>query len=668
MRLGRALRKPPQYVVRRAAQEVRRELDRWLAPGRLRRFDNASLLVALGCTSIDELWGRLLAYPYPFAASELDRQTYDETTSGDSKRVLEFADRALLHRVDLLGSGPVDLGPQIDWSLDYKTGLRFSAGFFRDIDYARLDEPCDVKFPWEVSRLQWLVPAGQAYLLTGDERFASGCREVLEQWLEANPCGQTVNWACTMEAAMRVFTWTWLFHACGRSRAWDNARFRERFLICLYLHADFTERYIERSDVNGNHFTADAAALVFAGLFFGGSRIAGRWLNVGWEELCAEIDRQVYPDGVDFEASVPYHRLVQELFLLPALYRRASDLSIPSHYSRRLHDMAQFTSAYSRADGTSPRWGDNDNARVLPFGGQSADDHRYLVQIAAYLLGDEALASGVGGDNVELYWTMGSRVAEARNTARVAQRRVASTAFRDGGIFIMRNSVDHVFISCGPLGLAGRGGHSHNDLLSFDATLEGIPLVTDSGCYLYTASPEERNRFRSTAYHSTPMVDDEEINRFIGPEFLWNLHNDARPDVRCWNTGSDKDEFCGAHTGYSRLPEPVTVVRRIVLDHCTHALRILDEFEGRGIHRISIPYHISPDILVEQHSDRLFQLRSRERLFRLQWDSESPWSASIQNGRAAPSYGVTTARSVVVFSYNGPIPQVLDVTITRFEH
>src|SRR5207253_99031 len=111
------------------------------------------------------------------------------------------------------------------------------------------------------------------------------------------------------------------------------------------LHADFTERYIERSDVNGNHFTADAAALVFAGLFFGGSRVASRWLNVGWGELCSEIDRQVYPDGVDFEASVPYHRLVQELFLFPAMYLHACGLNISSRYCERLRSMARFTAA-----------------------------------------------------------------------------------------------------------------------------------------------------------------------------------------------------------------------------------------------------------------------------------------------------------------------------------
>ena len=41
----------------------------------------------------------------------------------------------------------------------------------------------------------------------------------------------------------------------------------------------------------------------------------------------------------------------------------------------------------------------------------------------------------------------------------------------------------------------GRGGHGHNDILSFELWLDGMNLVTDCGAYLYTASREWRNRF-----------------------------------------------------------------------------------------------------------------------------------------------------------------------------
>ena len=79
---------------------------------------------------------------------------------------------AVERRVDLLGSGPTELGTPVDWLCDFKTGRRWEPAYARRIEYANLDEPSDVKVPWELSRMQWLIPAAQAYALTGDERYA----------------------------------------------------------------------------------------------------------------------------------------------------------------------------------------------------------------------------------------------------------------------------------------------------------------------------------------------------------------------------------------------------------------------------------------------------------------------------------------------------------------
>ena len=656
-RLRRLLAKPPGYLARRAAQELRHEADRWFAPRRGRRFDAAALLQELGDAGVEQLWQRLQSQAYPFCAGPVTQAEYDARTGGDSARILAAAQRALEHRVDLLGTGPVDLGACIDWQLDYKSGIRFADGYFRDIDYARLDEPCDVKIPWEISRCQWLIPAAQAWLLTGEERYAAGCREVLEQWMAANPYAFGVNWACTMEAAMRIFTWTWLFRACAHSSAWADAQFRERFLCALYLHADFTERYIERSDVNGNHFTADAAALVFAGLFFLRGAGPRRWLSGGWRDLSVEMQRQVFADGVDFEASVPYHRLVQELFLLPALYRRAAGQEVDPAYLLRLARMAEFTAAYSRADGTTPLWGDNDDARTLPFGGQPPWDHRYLVQVAALFLERPDLARTVTADGVEAFWLLG-RTAPLSAGCRPA----GSASFSAGGFFVMRNEHDHVFIDCGPIGLAGRGGHGHNDLLAFEAQLDGERLITDSGAYVYTGDPTQRNLFRSTAYHSTPMVDGEEINRFIGPGFLWNLHDDARFEVKRWSASSERDEFNGLHSGYHRLADPVTVERSITLDHRSHVLTVTDHISGRESHRVATPFHLAPQISVTRRESGALLLRGAAVAFELSWEPAA-WRAEITTGRESSAYGVASARQVVLLSFEGALPAILTVTI-----
>ena len=131
--------------------------------------------------------------------------------------------------------------------------------------------------------------------------------------------------------------------------------------------------------MNGNHLDADAAGIVFAGLFFGAGARPTRWAKTGWSLLLAELPRQVTPDGVDFEMSTAYHRLVTELFLLPALLatpaRPARAAAGTSTGSRRWRASPRRTRGRT---GPRPRWGDADDARALPLGGQALGDHRYL--------------------------------------------------------------------------------------------------------------------------------------------------------------------------------------------------------------------------------------------------------------------------------------------------
>ncbi len=61
----------------------------------------------------------------------------------------------------------------------------------------------------------------------------------------------------------------------------------------------------------------------------------------------------------------------------------------------------------------------------------------------------------------------------------------------------------HCFISCGPNGQGGLGGHAHNDKLSFELAIGGVALVVDPGSPAYTSDPELRNEYRSTRRHNT---------------------------------------------------------------------------------------------------------------------------------------------------------------------
>jgi hypothetical protein len=254
--------------------------------------------------------------------------------------------------------------------------------------------------------------------------------------------------------------------------------------------------------------------------------------------------------------------------------------------------MHDFTSAMTGPDGRTPLWGDDDDARALPLSRRSPTPRR------------------------------------------------ESAAFPEGGVYVLARESDHVFIDCGPVGLAGRGGHGHNDCLSFEAYLDGVKVITDSGSYVYTGSAEWRNRFRATAAHNTPRVDGAEQNRI--PESLWLLENDARPRALAVETY----RFRGSHTGYERLADPVTPVRTIALEPDLHALLVHDDFASDGSHDIEIPFHIDPALGVDERGEQLgpFRLRS--------WGA---WERSVEDSWVSPSYGVKVTNRRVVFRRSGDV-------------
>jgi hypothetical protein len=53
---------------------------------------------------------------------------------------------------------------------------------------------------------------GQAYLLTGDERYAQTFVAHLDGWMGQNPPKLGVNWMSSLEVAFRAISWLWAFY------------------------------------------------------------------------------------------------------------------------------------------------------------------------------------------------------------------------------------------------------------------------------------------------------------------------------------------------------------------------------------------------------------------------------------------------------------------------
>src|SRR5262249_35992541 len=208
-----------------------------------------------------------------------------------------------------------------------------------------------------------------------------------------------------------------------------------------------------------------------------------------------------------------------------------------------------------KPDGSIPLVGDADDGRVQKLATQSTNDHRYLLSTGAVLFDRGDLKEAAGRFHAESFWLLGPGAAARFDAIEPRPPRPGILAFPGGGFFTLRTDRVHLFVDGGEVGMRGIGGHGHNDVLSFELWMDGVNLITDCGAYLYTASREWRNRFRGTAFHNVVQVDDEELNRFVGPNALWQLHYDAVPEDLEWHADDRALHWRGSHGGYRR-PHP----------------------------------------------------------------------------------------------------------------
>lgn len=85
---------------------------------------------------------------------------------------------------------------------------------------------------------------------------------------------------------------------------------------------------------------------------------------------------------------------------------------------------------------------------------------------------------------------------------------VQRIAYPDFGLYIFKSKAFEIFVRCGDTGQGVNGCHAHNDQLSITLRINDKDIISDPGTYVYTASPEIRNEYRSVKSHFAPFFND----------------------------------------------------------------------------------------------------------------------------------------------------------------
>lgn len=124
-----------------------------------------------------------------------------------------------------------------------------------------------------------------------------------------------------------------------------------------------------------------------------------------------------------------------------------------------------------------------------------------------------------------------------------------SHAFRKSGNFVMRSGDNFLMIRCARINFGGVSCHNHNDALSFALQAAGRDFFIDPGTFSYTAYPDIRNRFRSTAAHNVIHLQGQEQNDF-GKSVFDFTGDKARARCVKWKSNEAFDIFVGEHRGF----------------------------------------------------------------------------------------------------------------------
>jgi len=457
------------------------------------------------------------------------------------RKMLGNANKILEHKINLLGSREIDLSNKINWRQDYKSGRVWPLEYFSNITINYKDGS-DIKMPWELSRFYHLPILTAAFLLTNNNKYSDEAVTQIENWIDENPVYFGPNWACPMETAIRICNWMWFWTYLKEDI--NDEIFIVKFLNSVYFHGKYIYENLEYGYFTSNHYLSDIVGLIFIGILFPEFKESKKWLKHGVKAIEKEMEKQISEEGVDFEASTSYHRLVLELFLYTSLLCDRNNIKLSNNFWRQLEKMFDFVMYELKPNGEIPQFGDNDNGRVFildEYYNWKVLDHRYLLSIGSVMFNRVDFKYGTCNHDSYLPWLFSKKdLQKYRKFSSQPKDNVIMKFYKKSGYLFVKNK--EVYFAANFTGNGGKnemGGHGHNDFGNFELSIMGHDFIIDPGTGNYTGNSKLRNQLRSQKYHNGLMINNLEFNNFYEEE-LFHYRETFKPELIKFE---DKDDI-----------------------------------------------------------------------------------------------------------------------------
>jgi Heparinase II/III-like protein/Heparinase II/III N-terminus len=538
-------------------------------------------------------------------------------TREEQDLINQTASNWLKHQASFFSLRNTPLGNPIEWQRDYLSGVVGPKSKYTAlINHRDVTLVGDVKYVWELNRLQHLVLLALASVWTGKKDYKEEIVRQTLSWIAENPFMMGVNWKSPLEAAIRLISWA--FVSCLTDNKIPDV-LNNPMRATIYQHQYFIRKFYSKHSSANNHLIGEMAGLYVASIIWPLYRESSSWQSLARNKLLEEIVRQVEADGVGKECATEYQLFILEFFLIAGALGQGVGDPFPEQFWQRLGSMITFLSAISDRNGNLPMFGDGDSSQVVGLPDTASSRVCALVRLGD--LRRKPISNSIATDVRSRFLLWGQRPENIPITSKLERHQGLQT-FPRGGYYVLSADRGHddemlVVLDTGPLGLPPLYAHGHADALSFWLSYGGHEFFVDPGTFSYYTHDSWRAYFRSTAAHNTVRIDDQDQS-IPGGRFLWS--HVANCQVDHTEENDDFVEVEALHDGYRRLADPVIHRRCLRLYKQSKKLLIGDTLNCADSHDIEVFFHFNESCQVEQTAPTSFAATHENSRLRINLD------------------------------------------------
>ncbi|PGM56741.1 alginate lyase family protein [Bacillus sp. AFS053548] len=456
--------------------------------------------------------------------------------------------------------------------------------YSRNFTFSNSDDIGEIRYTWEINRLQFLPLIGLEYKLSGDKELYQLIKKHFYNWHEENLFLNGVNWSSSMEIAIRAYQWLLLLSILKND---IEEQFAEDIINSIIVSIDYVINNLSKHSSANNHLIIEIAISSMVGWIMY-PIIKQNWFNLGYEILQNEIIKQTHSDGVNKEQAVHYHAFVLDMYLqynifLEKINKEPINLEL-------IKKMVEFI-GYVYRDGEVIEYGDSDDAKIIYFDPE-INYYKYILQLASMFFNVNYLQKK-WSTSIQVKVLTGKSSSNFSNEYQYENYK----KFTEGGYTFTNYNDFFIGFDTGELGFDKLAAHGHADALSIVLNYNNKRVFVDPGTYIYNINREYRDLFRSTISHNTLLYENKNQSEIKG-SFLWGKK--ARANLYSELDTDDYLAIKGKHDGYS----PFIHKREIVVFKKSNTFVIIDDFPLEA----EIHFTLLPELDITQISKDFLQL------------------------------------------------------------